>query len=152
MLADVQRERAGVDAVDAGDAIFAEVVVEALLAPPVARLREVADDEAGEEEPATLNVLGVDAVVADLRSGENDELPGVGGIGQNLLVARHASVEDHFAQRILPRAERDAVEDRPVIQGDECGAFPLRFPFCFVVHASFPWGKGSTTYATNTLR
>ena len=45
------------------------------------------------------------AVVADLRRRHRDDLAGVGGIGQDLLVAGHARVEDDLTLR-LARARR----------------------------------------------
>ena len=42
------------------------------------------------------DVFVVGAHVADVREGERDELPGIGGIGQDLLIAGHGGVEDQF--------------------------------------------------------
>ena len=44
-----------------------------------------------------LDVLGVDADIADMREGEGDDLPGIGRVGQRLLVAGHAGVEADLA-------------------------------------------------------
>ena len=44
-----------------------------------------------------LEILGVRAVVADVRVGERDDLPGVRRVGDDLLVAGHHRVEHHFA-------------------------------------------------------
>ena len=101
---------------------------------PVARLREIADDESGQKKPPGLDVLGVDSVVADFCCREGDELPGVGGVGKYLLVARHPRVEHDLAESVLPRAERDAVKDGSVVQRKERRALPLSFPFLIVVH------------------
>ena len=65
MLAEVQRERASVDAVDAGDAVLAEILVEALLAAPVAWLGQVAYHQSGQKKGAAFGVRAVDSVVAD---------------------------------------------------------------------------------------
>ena len=97
MLAYVQCQRAGIDAVEAGDAVLAKVVVKTFLAPPVAGSGQVAYHEPREEEAAAFDILGVHAVVADFGGGEDDELPGIRRVSQDLLVARHAGVEDDFA-------------------------------------------------------
>ena len=51
-------------------------------------LRQIADDEARRVHGARLEILGGGAGVADVRIGEGDDLPAVGGIGEDLLVAR----------------------------------------------------------------
>ena len=129
VLAEVQRERARVDAVDAGDAVLAEIFVEAFFAAPVAWLGQVAYHQSGQKKPPGLDVLGVDSVVADFGCREGDELSGVGGVGKNLLVARHPGVEHDLAERVLLRAERYAVKHRSVIERKKRLALPLRFPF-----------------------
>ena len=54
---------------------------------------------AGGEGLGGLVVLGVHPDVADVREGEGDDLPGVGGIGHDLLVAGHRGVEAELADR-----------------------------------------------------
>ena len=39
----------------------------------------------------------VDAVVSDFDGGHCDDLPEIGRVGKNLLIARHGSVEDRLA-------------------------------------------------------
>ena len=51
-----------------------------------------------------LHRLGADAVVADLREGEGDQLAGVAGIGHRLLVARHRGGEDDLAHGMASSA------------------------------------------------
>jgi hypothetical protein len=97
-FADVPREAAGVDAGDAGHAVVGEEGLEVVVAPPVAgSAGEVADDDAAAERLATLVVVGRGAVVADVRVGEGDDLPGVGRVRDHLLVAAHHGVEDDLA-------------------------------------------------------
>ena len=55
-----------------------------------------------------LDVLGVDAGVADVRIRQRDDLPGVRRVGQDFLVAGHRGVEHHFAGR-AGRARRSRV-------------------------------------------
>ena len=103
---------ARVDALDAHHAVAGEPVGERFVAAPVGRLAA----DAPRDEPSHLRELGLlvsamHAVVAQLRHGEGDELPGVGGIGEDLLVAGVAGVEDHLARRLAGGAAGKALED-----------------------------------------
>src|SRR5215471_11623551 len=60
------------------------------------------------------------AVVADLRVGENYDLPGIRGIGENLLISGNGSVENDFAGAFGGRTKAPALEDRSVFQGQDC--------------------------------
>ncbi len=57
----------------------------------------LADDEAGQLRAGALEIVEVDAVVADLRIGHRDDLAAVAGIGEDLLVAGHRGVEADLA-------------------------------------------------------
>jgi cobalt-precorrin 5A hydrolase len=63
------------------------------------------DDEAGQEQPAALNILGIDAGVADLGVGHGDHLPLVGRVGQHLLITGHGRIKDDLSGRLSGRAE-----------------------------------------------
>ena len=67
-----------------------------------------------------LGVLVVDAGVADVRGGHDDDLAVVGGVGQRLLVAGHAGGEDGLAEGLPHRAVGAAAEGAAVLQ-DEYG-------------------------------
>jgi hypothetical protein len=58
----------------------------------------------------------MDSVVADVGVGHGHDLALVRGIGQDLLVAGHAGVEDHLASRLTARAEGPSVEDLAILQ------------------------------------
>ena len=91
-------QRAGVDVAEAGNAGSPENVLERAVRPLVRRLAEVVtDDDRARMDPGRLVLARVDPVVADVRAGEDDDLPGVAGIGQDLLVAGHPGVEDDLA-------------------------------------------------------
>src|SRR5260221_12291497 len=79
-----------------------------------------ADDERPHPGLLGLGVGVVDAVVALQRVGHADHLPGVGGVGEHLLVAGHSGVEDH-----LPLAQRIGAEglayERPAVLQDQGG-------------------------------
>ena len=97
-VADAAGELAGVDAGDARDAVGAQLRVEVGLAAPARPAAgQVAHDHAAAERPARLEVGQVHAVVPDVRVGEGDDLPGVGRVGDHLLVAGQHRVEHHLA-------------------------------------------------------
>ena len=72
---DMQGERARIHAIDAGHAVFFQVLVQTLFAAPVAGTGEIADYESGKKESAALGVRRIDSVVAYLGGGERYELP-----------------------------------------------------------------------------
>jgi hypothetical protein len=54
--------------------------------------------------------------VADLRRGGHHDLAVIAGIGQRLLIARHAGGEDGFPERLAHLAERLPGEDAAVFK------------------------------------
>ena len=68
-----------------------------------------------------LDVLGVDAVVADVRIRQRDDLPAVARVGQDFLVAGQRGVEDHLADRVAGRADRDASKTVPSARARRAG-------------------------------
>ena len=94
-LAKVTGQAAGVDAGDPRDGVADEELFEGSRGPPAARaVDQVADDDPPAPGPGRLVVVGVHAVVADVGIGEGDDLPGVGRIGDDLLVPGQHRVED----------------------------------------------------------
>ena len=89
----------------------------------------VAYDEALEEQAARLLVLGVDSDVPDLGIRHTHDLARIGGIGENLLVARHSGVEDDLARTLRLGPERLASKHRSVCKNQ------LRHP---LAHLSCP--------------
>ena len=74
--------------------------IQMLRRPPVGRLGDVLlHHQAARGDGGGLDVLAVGADIADMREGEGDDLPGVGRIGQRLLIAGHAGVEADLADR-----------------------------------------------------
>ena len=72
---------------------------------------------------------GAGAVIADLRIGEDDDLAGVGGVGEDFLIPGERGVEDDFAASLGGRTKTPALEDAPVFQGEYCcGQFRLFLP------------------------
>ena len=73
-----------------------------------------------------LDVFVVGADIADMRKGEGDELPGIGGIGENLLITGHRGVEADFADRLAFRAEAEAFQHGAIGKHEERGRFVVR--------------------------
>src|SRR5579864_4406009 len=63
-----------------------------------------------------LVVFGIRAVVADLGSGQNDNLSRVRRVGENFLVAGDGSIKNDFAVALAFGAVAFASEDSPVFQ------------------------------------
>jgi len=106
LVPQVAGQGAGVDPLDADDAVLPQIVPQAHGGPPVGIFFLVfLDDETGQVETAALHVLGVDAGVADLGVGHGDHLPLVGGVGEDFLVAGHGGVEHHLAGCLAGGAE-----------------------------------------------
>ena len=80
------------------------------------RGRRVGHDQRPEPRPDRLVVHGQPAVVADQRVGHDHDLAGVRGVGADLLVAGLAGVDDEVAAGRGRGAERDAREDRAVLE------------------------------------
>ena len=125
-VADVADQGAGVDAADRRHAAVAEPVEPAALGGgDVLAVLGVAHDDAAGVDAVGLHRRRRDAVVADQRIGEDDDLARVGGVGDRLLVAGHRGVEDDLAgdrRRRAPQAQ--PVEPGPVLEqqvGARCG-------------------------------
>ena len=83
--------------------------------------RQVLDDQASGEHLGGLDVFGVDAVVADVRIGQRDDLPAVARVGEDFLVAGQRGVEDDFAGGVAGGTDRGAVKDRAVCERKDGG-------------------------------
>ncbi len=94
---------------------FHEKLVERFRGAPVARqIASLADDETRWLKPVGFKIVFVDPVVSDERISKKDDLPGVAGVGQNLLIAGHAGVENNFTGRFSGVSERFSLVDRAV--------------------------------------
>ncbi len=82
--------------------------------------REFADYEAFNIGLRGFVVGGTGAVIADLGICENDDLSGIGGIGEDFLVTGDGGIEDDFAGAFGGRTKTPALEDRSVFQGQDC--------------------------------
>ena len=101
-----------VDPLDADHAIAHEKLRQGFLRAPVRRLlADAARDEAGDLGGLCLLIAAVDAVIAHLADREGDQLAGVRGVGEDLLVAGVRGVEDDLAHRLALGADGDPLED-----------------------------------------
>ena len=101
LAAQLAGQTAGVDTRQADDLLLLEVFVQRQAAAPVGgMLRDLAHDKARDPALAGLVILKIDAVVADQRVGHGDDLAVVGGVGQHLLIAGHAGVENDLADAL----------------------------------------------------
>src|SRR5204863_7291034 len=111
------RQPARVDVVDGEHAVGLEIVVQPGGRAEVARdPGKLAGHEPLDPHLARLPVFFVDPVIPDVRVGHRDDLPLVGRIRQDLLLARHRGIEDDLAGPLPVRAEGAAREHRPVLE------------------------------------
>ena len=112
------RQRARVDVGDGHDAVLDQIVAQRAVGAPVAGTRRrLAHHEPRDLRPARLLVAVGHSVVADLRGRHRHDLSGVGRVGQHLLVAGHAGVEDHFSARLARRACGNTSVPSAVLEG-----------------------------------
>jgi hypothetical protein len=126
LFADAGGQRPRVDAGDADDVALLQPGVEPLDRPVVGRVGDVgaqhrAADARERRHVHRLDVLVVGADVADVREGEGDDLAGIGGIGEDLLVAGHRRVEADLARGVADGADAVALEARAIVQDQEGG-------------------------------
>src|SRR6185312_3529276 len=108
----------------------------ALFGSPVAGYRRnLANDKTLNIRTTRFAVGGIRAVVSDLRIGQYDNLASVGRIGEDFLVTRNRRVEYHFSSTLFRRPYADSLEDRSVLQGENC-CFQLNpFPVLPILNA-----------------
>ena len=121
LFADQHGQRAGVDAAQTDDAAAFKPVVE-IAGGAVVRLRRdggMQNDAAGARPRRhihALDVFLVGADIADVGEREGDDLPGVGGVGEDLLIAGHGGIEADLAGRFARGAQALAFQHGPVGQ------------------------------------
>ena len=99
-------ERAGVDARQADAAMRRHPFVERRDIAEIARLGHILPHDAAQRVRVVgLDILIIGADIADMGEGEIDDLPGIAGIGHDLLIAGDGRVEAEFAHRLADRAE-----------------------------------------------
>ena len=122
VVSQVAGERARVDPLEADDPVRLQIVVEGRGGAEVrGDRRGLLHDEPVHPRPPRLDVLRVDAVVADEGIGHHHDLPSIGRVGEDLLVARHCGVEDDLAGGLADGAEGLAAEHAAVAQDEDRG-------------------------------
>ena len=117
LVADMTGQLSRIDAREPDNAVRAQPRIERLRRAVIGRLGDrCAHDEAARRRRHRLDVFGVGADIADMRKGEGDDLPGIGRIGQDLLIAGDRGVETDLAHRLTRRAETAPPKNRPVRQ------------------------------------
>ena len=128
--AKVPGEGPGVDLADADDTRLFEIAVQLAGRPPRGGTgRCFPHHEAGHLRPGRFDVVPVHAVVADVGIGHGDDLAGVGGVGEDLLVTAQGRVEDDLTGRLARGSEGAAFHDDAVLEGK-------RRPGAIAVHDS----------------
>ncbi len=91
LLAQEAGQLAGIDAGDRDDVLGLQVVGQRLGGAEVrCQQRQVADDQACGVDFGRFDVFGVDAVVADVRVRQGDDLTRIAGVGEDFLIAGDA--------------------------------------------------------------
>lgn len=120
-IANAPRQPAGIDAGNPDKPLTLEPAVEVRQGPKIRWIR----DRRLQHDPARGGVQSFDVVVigshvADMGEGERDDLAGVGGIGDDLLVARHGRVEANLSDRRAGAPDAVTPENGTVVQHQNC--------------------------------
>ncbi len=119
-LAQVAGQGPGVDLAHAHDPGARQLVLQFAPGPPGRGAPgRVAHHVAGDPDPARLGVLVVDARIADVGGGLHHDLAVVGGVGERLLVAGHAGVEDDLAHGAPGGAVGPSAQHVAVLQDEQ---------------------------------
>ena len=123
---DQRGQRPGVDAGEADDAARPQPLVEVAAGAVVRRIGDVGLHDAAAHARRRghvdgLDVLVIDADIADMGKGEGDDLAGIGGVGEDLLVAGHRGVEADLADRLALGANSLTFDHRAVGKDQEGG-------------------------------
>jgi hypothetical protein len=129
--ADHRGQRAGVDAGQADDAARLQPLVEMARGAVVRRVRyRRAQDHAARARRRRhvhgLDVLVVGADIADMGEGEGDELAGVGGIGEDLLIPGHRGVEADLADGMAFGPQAKTFQHRAIGKHEQRGRLVVR--------------------------
>jgi len=79
-------------------------------------MRKFADDQGFDVGTRGFFVIEIGPDVADVRIGQADDLAGIAGIAEDLLIAGKTGIENDFAAAARSSASRPAVKDAPVFE------------------------------------
>ena len=114
-------QAAGVDALNADDAVLFQEGIQRFLTAEVGRgLARLAHNVAPGPNLRALDILTVHAVVADERIGLGDDLAVVAGVGQGFLKADHTGCKDDLTDGGTGAAYADAAEHPAIGQYQIC--------------------------------
>src|SRR5688572_6104647 len=88
-------------------------------APTRVRARELTHDGAGDLRTRGFRILAVDAVVANHWRGHHDDLPAVGWIGEDFLIAGHVRGEHDLGDRRLNRVAKATAKQGSIFEEKE---------------------------------
>src|SRR5262245_23081833 len=120
----MRRQRPRVDPAEPDDAARLEPLAEMAGGPVIRRLGWRSTDDATSDtrrggEIRGLDVLLVRSGVTNMWKGEGDDLAGIGGVGQNLLIAGHGGVEADLADGAALGTESPAFDDRAIVEDEQ---------------------------------
>ena len=93
-----------------------EIAQRTLVSPTAGNHGQVADDQSGRMYRRRLHVFGIRAGVPDMGIRQGYDLPAVGGIGEDLLVAGHRGIEDDFTDGLAVSTNGSALENGAILQ------------------------------------
>ena len=130
LFADERCKRPRIDAGEADDTARLQPIVEAAGGAVVrgrgdVRMQDHAAGAGARGHVHALDVFFVGSHVADVRKREGDDLPGIGWIGEDFLVARHGRIEADFAGRMARRTKSHALQYGSVGQHQQRGSLGL---------------------------
>ena len=126
-VADVARQAARIQAGEADQIVRLQPGIEMLGGTVIGWLGDVvADDQATGCGRCAFQIFDIRADVADVRKSEGDDLPGIGRVSQNFLVAGDRGVEADFADVAAGGADSPAPKHRSIAQNQD-GGRALRF-------------------------
>ena len=113
-------DSAGVGLGDGDNVVLDKILLQWFSASPVAGIgAELAHHTTFRARSCRLDILFIDAVVANEGVRHGDDLAVLGGIGEYLLVAGHRGVEDDLARGDAGSAKRNAVKEPVVFQRED---------------------------------
>jgi hypothetical protein len=126
-IANMADERARVDIPNSRDFMAIQIELRGFGGTPVrGDLRKLANNKRFDIRPGRFFIIKIGANIADMRIGQAHDLPGVTRIGENLLIAGKACIENDFAASACDSASGAAVKDASVFQS-ESGRSMLNF-------------------------
>ena len=110
-------DRAGIDALDAGNVLHLQKLIQRVVRTEVARLlAALAHHEPEYRRVQAFEIIMVDAVIADHRISHHDDLSAIGQVAEHFLIAAHSGIEDQFSYLKMIGAEGRALIHAAIFQ------------------------------------